>query len=81
MSLGHEQDRRHSLWQRDDFKDKRNVSDTMVGEFSYMAYDNLYSEIGKLNQLSDKLPNLKGDISYEEGWLQYKRIIWNDQSL
>lgn len=53
----------------------------MVGEFSYMAYDNLYSEIGKLNQLSDKLPNLKGDISYEEGWLQYKRIIWNDQSL
>lgn len=37
-----------------------------VGEFSYMAYDNLGSEAGKWNQLSDKLPNLKGDISYEQ---------------
>lgn len=37
-----------------------NVPNTTVGEFSYMAYDNLGSEAGKLNQLNDKLPNLKG---------------------
>ena len=43
----HNYDRRTLLKTVDTLRDRRNVPNTTVGEFSYMAYDNLGSEAGK----------------------------------